>query len=108
MILNRDAILAIDDLPREEVQIPEWKGSVFVRALTGGERDQLERMTTTDMSRAKMVALCAVDENGQRLFSEKDVEHLTAKNGRALEKIVHAAMRFNAISDEGIKDAGNV
>lgn len=108
-MLTRDQILAIDDLPREEVAIAEWKGSVFVRALTGAERDQLERMISKDtVSRAKIVALCVVDADGKRLFSEKDVDALAGKHGGALEKIVNAALRFNAISDEGLQDAGNV
>jgi hypothetical protein len=42
MALNKDQILHADDLPRREVQTPEWGGSVFVRALTGDERDSYE------------------------------------------------------------------
>ena len=40
-MLTREQILGLSDLPREEVRIPEWGGVVFVRALTGSERDQL-------------------------------------------------------------------
>ena len=108
-MLTRDQILAADDLPRVEVAVPEWKGSVYVRALTGAERDQLERMITKDsVSRAKIAALCVVSEAGDRLFTDKDVDKLAAKHGGALEKIVNAALRFNAVTDEGIADAGNV
>ena len=108
-MLTRDAILGMDDLPREEVQIPEWKGSVFVRALTGSERDQLERMITKDtLSRAKIAALCVVSESGERMFTDKDVEALAGKHGGALEKIVNAALRFNALTDAAVTEAGNV
>ena len=104
-MLTRDMILAADDLPREEVEIPEWGGSVYVRVLTGGERDQLERMIAKDsVSRAAIAALCLVDATGARLFTDADVEKLAQKNGGALEKIVTAALRFNAISDVGIAE----
>jgi hypothetical protein len=107
-MLTRDEILALDDLPRQEVKIPEWKGSVYVRALTGEERDKLERMITKDsVSRAGIVALCVVDEKGERLFKEADVAKLAGKHGRALEKIVNAALRFNALTEEAITEAGN-
>ena len=42
VFLNREAILAAEDLPRELVEVPEWGGAVYVRALTGAERDQFE------------------------------------------------------------------
>ena len=41
-MLSRNAILNADDLPRKEVFVSEWNGSVFVRALTGAERDKRE------------------------------------------------------------------
>ena len=108
MALTRDAILGLDDLPRVEVAIPEWGGSVFVRALTGGERDQLERMIAKDaVSRASIVALCVVDEKGERLFAQKDVEKLAGKHGGALEKIVSAALSFNSLSAEALTEAKN-
>jgi hypothetical protein len=107
-MLTREQILGMDDLPREEVRIPEWKGSVYVRALTGDERDQLERMIAKDsVSRAKIVALCVVDVKGERLFKEKDVAALAGKHGAALEKIVSAALRFNLLTDDAIEEAGN-
>jgi hypothetical protein len=104
-MLTRDAILGLDDLPREEVNIPEWGGSVYVRALTGAERDQLERMISKDsVSRAAIAALCVVDAKGERLFSAKDVDKLATKHGSALERIVSAALRFNTISADGLAE----
>lgn len=108
-MLTRDQIFALDDLPRREVAIPEWKGSVYVRALTGAERDQLERMLAKDSaSRASIAALCVVDKKGERLFSEDDVEKLAKKNGTALERIVTAALQFNALTEQALDEAKNV
>lgn len=108
-MLTRDAILSLDDLPRSEVRIPEWGGSIYVRALNGEERDQLERMIAADsVSRAAIAALVVVDAEGNRLFTEpSDVAALAKKHGSALERIVTAALRFNAISEDGLADAGN-
>jgi hypothetical protein len=53
------------------------------------------------------VALCVVDEKGDRMFRDEDVPKLAGKHGRALEKIVNAAMAFNAITDDALADAGN-
>jgi hypothetical protein len=103
-MLNRDAILGLQDLPRKEVPISEWNGSVFVRALTGRERDTLERMIQKDdVSRAAIVALVTVDAHGKRLFTDEDVSALGEKNGSALEKIVGAALSFNMLTDESLE-----
>ena len=40
--LTRNEILAVDDLQTQKVDVPEWGGSVYVRGLTGSERDALE------------------------------------------------------------------
>jgi hypothetical protein len=106
-MLSRDQILGMRDLPRKAVEVPEWKGQVYVRALTGGERDKMERMISEDsISRAALVALCVVDESGARLFREEDVEALAGKNGQALERIVSAALAFNLLTDESLAEAG--
>ena len=42
-MLTKDQILKSDDLPSEEVSVPEWGGSVMVRSMTGYERDQFEQ-----------------------------------------------------------------
>ena len=106
-MLTRDMIFAADDLPRKEIPVPEWNGSVYVRALTGGEREQLERMIPNGVSAAWLVALAACDEKGQRLFSESDVEKLAAKNSRALSRIANAAIQFNAMTSESVDELKN-
>jgi len=107
-MLTAKQILALDDLPRREVEIPEWGGSVYVRALTGAERDQLERSLSqsSTISRAAIVVMCCVDGDGNPLFSQSDVAALTNKNGQALERIVSAALAFNALTDEALADVG--
>ncbi len=88
--LTREAILNAQDLPTEAVEAPEWGGSVLVRGMTGAERDAFEssvvsmngkdaRVNTANI-RAKMAAMCIVDENGARLFDEADVTALGMKS----------------------------
>ena len=46
-ILSKDAILAADDLPRETVHVPEWGGDVYVRTMSGTDRDAFTPCTHT-------------------------------------------------------------
>jgi hypothetical protein len=56
-------------------------------------------------TRAGLAALCAVDQEGKRLFTAKDVENLAGKAGTALERIMSAALRFNRLTADSIDEA---
>jgi len=113
-LLTRDQILAAQDLSRELVEVPEWGGSVWVRALTGGERDDFEAscLTTKGKSselnyrnmRAKLVVRTAVTEAGERVFTDADVEALTQKSASALDRLFSVASRLSALSRTDVEE----
>lgn len=113
-LLTRDAILQAQDLPTEQVHVPEWGGDVLVRALTGAERDRFEqsiveqRGKNTRMNlqniRAKLVALTVVDEQGNRIFKDEDVKWLGNKSAAALDRIFEVAQRLSGLRDEDVEE----
>lgn len=116
--LTRDKILAATDLQFEDVSVPEWGGKVRVRGMTGAERDAWEAAVLENRTddkkknerniRATMVALTAVDENGQRLFVEADIAELGKKSVRALQRVFIVAQRLSRVTADDIEElAGN-
>lgn len=113
-LLNRDTILKADDLAYEEVEVPEWGGSVRVKTLTGVERDKLEASMVEQKGkhqrinainfRAKLVALTVVDEEGYNVFAESDVKALSSKNSGALDKVATVASRLAGMSEEDVEE----
>ena len=113
-LLTRDEILQVQDLPTEQVHVPEWGGDVLVRALTGAERDMFEqsiveqRGRNTRMNlrniRAKLVALTVVDEQGNRIFKDEDVKWLGNKSAAALDRIFEVAQRLSGLRDEDVEE----
>lgn len=106
-LLTREAILGCDDLPRQEVPVPEWGGSVSVRMMTAAERERWEAFVqgeTRDRIRATLAARTVCDEAGELLFSEADVEALGAKSGPALTRIFAAALKLNRVSKEDVDE----
>ena len=111
-LLSRDAILAADDREYEVVPCPEWGGEVRLRSLTGAERDAYEqslvqtRGKSREMNlrnaRAKLVALCAVDENGNRLFTDADVNALGKKNAKPLDRLFDVARRLSGLTEDDV------
>lgn len=114
-LLNKDSILAADDLKTEDVDVPEWGGSVRLRMLTGGERDKFEadsmktnkkgnpEMNLVNM-RARLVALCAVDEGGKRMFGDSEVTKLGAKAATAINRLFDAARKLNGMTEEDVEE----
>ena len=113
-LLTRDAILQADDLPTEDVEVPEWGGTVRVRGLTGAERDAFEasiveqrgKKTHFNMVnlRARLVALSVVDEDGKRVFSDSDVKALGHKSAVALQRVFKAAQRLSGLTAEDVEE----
>lgn len=113
-LLTRDAILAASDLKREEVQVPEWGGSVFVRELTADERDELELSCYKERKktgrpvcnhyRATVVSLSVVDDQGNRIFAPADVPALAKKSASVIDRLVTAAGKLSAITKEDVEE----
>lgn len=113
-LLGRDAILSASDATTEDVDVPEWGGTVRVRGLSGTERDQFEssmlvkRGKHRDVSlvnaRAKLVSLAVIDENGERVFSDSDVVALGHKSAAALTRVYEVASRLSGLSDEDVDE----
>jgi hypothetical protein len=111
MILTREQILAAEDLRREKVSVPEWGGDVFVKAMTGLERDSFEmsligvdRKAYLLGARGKLAVRCIVDEHGSRLFNDDDFDHLSAKSASALDRVGRVAQRLNGIGDQELEE----
>src|SRR5690554_121558 len=117
-LLSREAILQAQDLPTERVPVPEWGGEVIVRGLTGAERDQFEQSIVETRGknpkvnlrniRAKLVVLCCVDEQGNRIFRDEDAEVLGQKSAVALNRVFEVAQRLSGLRPEDVEElAGN-
>jgi hypothetical protein len=115
-LLNRDQILAAEDLQHQDVPVPEWGGTVRIRGLTGDERDAYEitmmknreaadKGDLTDAHiRAALVAMSIVDEEGKRLFSIADIKALGSKSAAALDRCYNVAQKLARLSAADIEE----
>jgi len=113
--LKRDDILKVQDITVEKVEVPEWGGDVYVKALTGTERDLFEASiiethgqgksrVRLENIRAKLVALSACDEKGERLFSAKDAEALGKKSAAALQRVFVVVQRLSGLTTSDVEE----
>lgn len=118
-ITDPTIILQADDLPWEDVECPEWGGSVCIQALTARERDRYETSTVQlgarqgkltgkvnlRNARARLVAAAARSEpGGKRLFTPDQVEALGEKNAAAVDRLFAVAQRLSGLSAGDIQE----
>ena len=119
MLLSKDDILKADDIETREVPVPEWGGTVRVRALSGKDRDAYEASCMQERSkgqmvrnlanvRAKLVVRSIIDADGNRIFADTDANALGAKSAAALDRVFAVAAELSRLSEEDVDElAGN-
>jgi len=112
-MLTREQILTADDLAKELVACPEWGGEVYVRTMTGEERDRFEAVMIQDPEaepskryehfRARLVVLTICDEKGMPVFFLNDVAALSQKSAKALDRVFSVAQRLSGMTKEDVE-----
>ena len=110
-LLSKQQILEANDRPYTDVDVPEWGGAVRVMPMTGTQREAWEfSMFGTDgktmkreNTRAKLVVLCLVDEDGNQLFTESEIVALSGKSSAALDRVFEACQKACRIGADSVE-----
>jgi len=104
-MLNKSDILQAEDIVIEKMNVKEWGGDIYIKSLTGAERDAFEASivdmdgdkvkVTMKNARARLAARAICDQDGKRLFTDADIPALGKKNGAVLQRIFDVAQRLS-------------
>jgi len=116
MSLTKVQILSAQDIKKEKVNIPEWDGDIWVKSLTGRERDAFEKSIMEfseevgvkpkviyENMRAKLCVMTICDDSGALIFTEEDIEALGKKSAKPLSVIFDLAQKLSGLTEEDIK-----
>jgi hypothetical protein len=109
MALDRKSILAADDVRKEKIAVPEWGGDVFLRVLTGTDRDRFEESYSEQKMKAfriRFLILALCDETGQRLFADDEGDVLGKKSSVVINRLFEAGWKLNAFTQEAVDALG--
>ena len=109
MALNKAKILAAEDVKLDKVNVPEWGGDVFIKTLSGTERDAFEDAYSQDKMRqfrVRFLVLTLCDEKGERLFTDKEVDELGRKSALVIARLFEKAWSLNALRSEDVDALG--
>ena len=84
MTLSKEAILSVEDKIIEEVNVPEWGGLIYLKSITGSQRDKYEA-AIVDMKgkdpkikledlKVRLLVLCIVDADGRECLIINGIE----------------------------------
>ena len=117
-LLTPDEIGAANDRRWEDVDVPEWGGTVRIASMSGTDRNAYQKQMVVlgsdgkpqgvDLSNqyARLLSKCLVGEDFRRLYiTDKQVTALGAKNGAVLERLATVAKRVSGLGEEAVQDA---
>lgn len=112
MALSKDQILAAaSKFRREAVDVPEWGGSVWVREMAAGERDQWEGTMVSRQGmerfknlRALVVCLTVCDEDGKRLFADNEIDQVGKLPVSGIDRVFEAASKLNRLTKQDVEE----
>lgn len=113
MILDKSTILAAinaaKDIKTEKVNVPEWKTDVYLKVLSGTERDAFEAAYTDQRMqnfRVRFLVLTLCDQEGDRLFDDEQITLLGKRSSLVIARLFEAAWKLNMLSPEAADEAG--
>lgn len=116
-MLNRDQILHHrGNLRRTVVAVPEWGGDVIIQEFTAAQRDTIEMASVVNVggrnmqripehSRARLVALAVINEDGSPVFTLDDLPALSELPAAGLERVVKAIQEQNRLDADPMEQA---
>ena len=113
--LSASEILNLDDRKVVRVSVPGWPGDVYMRVVSGVQRDKVETMIGRATAKVNdidgirrgvmtLVVMSVCDAAGNLLFTEADIPALVKKSAPALDVLMHEAQRVSAILDDDIEE----
>lgn len=112
LLTSANAILQSDDFRYEEIEVPEWGGSLRLKSLSGTERTAVIRMLnqkkdTVDGVYEKVIIFSAVDADGRKIFEDNQstLSILQGKDAGVTQRIAMKALELSGLGPNSKDDA---
>ena len=107
--LSASQIIAADDSKIEAIEVPEWRGTVYVKSLRGTDRDAFEESLSKEKDkpfRSRFLVMTLCNEQGALLFKPEQVAALGEKSSLVLNRVFDAAWAINYFTPEKVEELG--
>lgn len=112
LLTSANAILQSDDFRYEEIEVPEWGGSLRLKSLSGTERTAIlkllnQKKDTVDGVYEKVIIFCAVNAEGGKIFEDNQntLAILQAKDASVTQRIGMKALELSGLGQNSKDNA---
>ena len=107
--LTAEDILSVDDFVFDEIECPEWGGTIRIRSLSGGQRATIKKAIDNGSEDIdEMVCVMGiVDENGRRILEKKHISVLSSKSTKPVSRIAIRILEISGMREpkKAVEDA---
>lgn len=106
-MLSAEAILAVNDLVEEVVEVPEWAGAVRVRAFTKALQQQMreEARIGGEVQNDRLEILMLIYGMVEPQFTPEQCELLRRKHAGALDRVLDRILTISGLKAEAVEVA---
>jgi len=119
-LLGKQQINQAVDRKWEDVPVPEWGGEVRLMELSAADRGYIEagsvvangqtpqlKVESLKVYREKLVGMAMVDENFERLYSNKEIAagELGKRSGAVIERLAAKVQELSGMGKYAVKEA---
>jgi len=106
-LLTAEQILGADDREERVIEVPEWGGSVRVRAFSKAEEHRMRKlaMVKNEVDTCRMQMLMVITGMVQPKLSLDQIEALSHKSQAAIDRILLVLMDISGMKREAVDDA---
>lgn len=111
-LVTREQFVASKYSKHVDVDVPELGGTVRIASMTARTRSELEKkflvkrnaMDDPGGFRVALLVRTIVDEAGELIFTDDDLDMLLDKDAKKLEKLFEASCELNGFTDKDVED----
>lgn len=108
----KDKIKQASDLKLAPYHVDEWDCDIFIRSWKGTEKSKFSEWFDGKKHLgevpARVCLLSIANEDGTRVYQDKDLTELLEKSSAVLDRISVEALKLNGLHTEAVDEAKNV
>lgn len=102
--MNKQELFAMYSLNKDTVEVPNWGGDIHIQELSAMAMDKMRQYGDGDELKGAAMVLVygVVDEGGERVFEEGDLDQILGMSVKDINKVAEAVLKLSGVGEEEV------